>query len=139
MKRFYSFRLVVFALIAMGLFSLTLSSQAQGAGSLGVENATICRGVVARAPVSEGTSFPVTVGELYCFTKIVNVPGPTEVTHVWYYGYTERARVTLSVNSPSWRTYSSKIIQAHEIGGWHVDVLGPTGEQLISLPFEVTR
>jgi hypothetical protein len=111
----------------------------QGAVSLGVESATICRDVMARTPVDGGTSFPVSLGKLYCFTKVVDVSGPTDVTHVWYYGDTERARVTLSVNSPSWRTYSSKIIQPHEIGEWHVDVLGPSGDRLVSVPFETTR
>ncbi|MBW2058614.1 MAG: DUF2914 domain-containing protein [Deltaproteobacteria bacterium] len=139
MKRIFTSYLVIFALVALALFLPLLTSQTQAAGPLGVESATICRGVVARTPVDPGTSFPVSVGKLYCFTKIVNVPGPTAVTHVWYYGQTERARVTLSVNSPSWRTYSSKIIQAHEIGPWHVDVLGPSGEVLTSLYFEVTR
>lgn len=139
MKRICSFRLVAFALITIGLLSLTVAGQAQEPLSLEVEGATICRGLVARVPVDEGTSFPVSVGKLYCFTKIVDVPGPTEVTHVWYYGNTERARVTLSVDSPSWRTYSAKIIQSHEIGEWHVDVLGPAGERLASVPFEVTQ
>jgi hypothetical protein len=85
-----------------------------------------------------GTVFPASVGKLYYFTKIVHANPPTEVTHVWYYGDTEKARVTLRVNSTSWRTYSSKIIQFRETGVWYVDVLGPDGNRLTSTTFEVT-
>lgn len=139
MKRFHSPRIVVIATIITGLLSLTAIIQAQATGSLAVESYAICRDVVAREPIDAGTSFPASVGKLYCFTKIANVKGPGRITHVWYYGETERARVALAVDSPNWRTYSSKIIQAHEIGGWSVDVLGPEGERLLYIPFEITR
>jgi hypothetical protein len=59
------------------------------------------------------------------------------VTHVWYFGETERARVGLDVRSGSWRTFSSKIVQPYEIGDWHVDVLGEDGQLLMVIPFEV--
>jgi len=62
---------------------------------------------------------------------------PTEATHVWYFGDIERARVNLAIKAYSWRTYSSKIIQKHEMGNWHVDVLGPEGELLKTLQFKI--
>jgi len=111
----------------------------QGAVSLGVESATICRDVMARTPVNGGTSFPVSLGKLYCFIKVVDVSGPTDVTHVWYYGDTKRASVTLSVRSMNWRTQSSKILQAHEVGTWHVNVLAPSGEILRTIYFNVVQ
>jgi hypothetical protein len=67
----------------------------------------------------------------------VGAQNNTHVTHVWYFGETERARVGLDVRSGSWRTNSSKIIQHHEIGDWHVDVLGEDGQLLMVIPFEV--
>ena len=139
MKRFFSFAVVIVALTTLSLLSCGMNVRAQESSSLGVESATICRDVVAREPVDAGTLFPASVAKLYCFTKIVNIQGPNQVTHVWYHGDTERARVSLAVNSPSWRTYSSKAIQPHETGVWYVDVLGPDGGRLASLTFEVTR
>jgi hypothetical protein len=59
--------------------------------------------------------------------------------HVWSYGDVERARVSLSINAKSWRTYSSKAIQAHEIGTWRVDVLDTSGNLLETIDFEITQ
>lgn len=117
---------------------LHATAHAQETGELEVAAAAICEDVVDREPVNAGTSFAVSVGELYCFTKITGAQSPTAVTHVWYFDGTERARVELTVNSSSWRTYSSKIIQSHELGAWRVDVLDSQGAVLKTLQFEVT-
>jgi hypothetical protein len=111
----------------------------QPGSELSVETAQICEGVENREPTNPGTSFSVSVGRLYCFTKIVGAAEPVEVTHVWYYGDVERARVSLSVRAAAWRTYSSKAIQAHEIGAWKVEVLGPDGAVLETVTFETVQ
>lgn len=118
---------------------LALGSFAHAADDLSVDTAVICEKVEDREPVSPGTSFPVSIERLYCYTKILGAQTPTEVTHVWYYGDTERARINLSVRAASWRTYSSKAIQAHEVGAWRVEVLGPTGDILKTVRFEVVQ
>jgi hypothetical protein len=93
--------------------------------------------VVDRVPVGTGVDFIASVGRLYCFTRITGAKTPTTVTHVWYFGESERARVTLSVGSASWRTKSSKKIQPREIGSWRVDVVGPDGAILKTLLFAI--
>lgn len=114
------------------------AAEPQEAAQLKVSVAAICKDVVDREPVDSGTSFPVSMGKLYCFTKITGAQSPTEITHVWYFDGTERARVDLMVKSASWRTYSSKTIQSHEMGAWWVDVLDSAGTLLKRLEFEVT-
>jgi hypothetical protein len=114
-------------------------AQAQQAKAMDVAAAEIGRNVVNRELVDPGTSFPVTVGKLYCFSKIANISTASQITHVWYYGDTERARISLSVNPPSWRTYSSKIIQAHEIGAWRVEILDASGTLLQTVSFQTTQ
>ncbi len=104
-----------------------------------MESAAVCENIVDREPASAGTSFSVTVGKLFFFTKITGAENPIEITHVWYFGDTERSRVALPVKANTWRTYSSKILQAHETGAWHVDVIGPTGEVLETVEFEVVQ
>jgi len=138
MKQFLSKPAVLILLVATSL-GLPLVSGAQEAPSLEVAVAAICQDVVDREPVDAGVSFPASVGTLYCFTKITGAQEPTTITHVWYFGATERARVELDVNSASWRTWSSKIIQAHEIGSWRVDVLDQEGTVLKELQFEITQ
>ena len=110
----------------------------QEPSTLQVEVGAVCKDVVDRAPKDAGTSFPASVGKLFCFTKITGALKPTHVTHVWSFDGTERARVELAVNSPSWRTYSSKNIESQEVGAWRVEVLDAAGNVLQTLNFEVT-
>jgi len=138
MKQFLSKPTVLIVLVATFL-GLPVAAVAQDAPSLEVAVAAICQDVVDREPVDAGVSFSAAVGTLYCFTKITGAEDPTKVTHVWYFGAEERARVELDVNSDNWRTWSSKIIQAHEIGSWRVDVLDAAGTVLKELQFEITQ
>ena len=128
------FPLLVLVTICWGLQA---TSQSQETSQLEVTAAAMCKNVVDLEPVDSGTSFPVSLGMLYCFTKVTAAQSPTQITHVWYFDGTERARVGLAVHSVSWRTYSSKIIQPHEMGAWSVDVLDSNGKVLRTLEFEV--
>ena len=148
----------VFAMVAamVMLLSGQLAAQTQGSApaqetapsqetttvqepsNLQVEVGAICKNVMDRAPVEAGSSFPASVGKLFCFTKITGALDPTHVTHVWSFDGSERARVELEVNSASWRTYSSKNIESHEVGAWRVEVVDSAGNVLQTLNFEVT-
>ena len=138
MKRFFFSSGVCVAIMSLCLI-IPFSSHAQQAGALRVESASICTGVANREAVDAGTSFSVSVGKLYCFSKIADIQESTEIVHVWYYGETERARLSLGVNPPAWRTYSSKIIQAHEVGAWRVEILDASGNLLETAKFELTQ
>jgi hypothetical protein len=137
MKLMFSFSKVVVVLISVCLFIPTVEAQMQD--KIEVAAAAICKDVVDREAVDIGTRFPNSVQRLYCYTKIVGADPPTEIVHVWNYGDVERARITLSVKSSNWRTFSSKVIQAHEIGAWRVDVLDTAGNLLKTIDFEVTQ
>ena len=104
---------------------------------LEISRAAICRQVVDREPVDAGASFESPVEKLACFTHVTGAQSPAEIYHVWYFADAERAVVKLKVNSVSWRTYSTKIIQSHEIGDWRVDVLGPEGDLLEAVHFKI--
>ena len=101
--------------------------------------AAISKNVVAREAMDVANRFPNSTPRLYCFTKIVGASQPTEIVHVWSYSGVERARISLAVKAASWRTYSSKAIQAHEIGPWRVDVLDTSGNLLETINFEITQ
>ena len=127
------FTLPVILMVCMVFAAVAFASAVQ------VENSAIGEDVVNREVVSEGDSFSVAVGKLYCYSKIANIDSHTSVVHAWYYGSEERARVSLSVSPPAWRTYSSKIIQAHEIGVWRVEILDQDGNLLETVRFQVTQ
>lgn len=137
MKRIFYFPLVLVMVITISLFQ-AVTIKAQGTSSIEVAVAVICRDIVDREPVDVGNSFGPSVSKLYCFTKIIGAQNPIKISHVWYFGDSERAKVNLSVKSSSWRTKSSKKIQSHEIGDWRVDVLGPEGKVLRTIQFKIT-
>ncbi|MCP4372531.1 MAG: DUF2914 domain-containing protein [Deltaproteobacteria bacterium] len=125
-------------MLSLVLF-LPINAAAQEMGSVKVESAVVCENIVDREPADAGNNFSVTVEKLFFFTKITGAENPIEITHLWFFGDTERARVTLSVKANTWRTYSSKVLQAQEIGAWHIDVLGPEGKVLETVQFEVVQ
>ena len=127
------FSLPVILIVCMVFAAVAFASTVQ------VENAAIGEDVVNREVVSQGASFSTSVGKLYCFSKIANIDNHTNVVHAWYYGSEERARVSLNVSPPAWRTYSSKVIQAHEIGVWRVEILDQDGNLLDTVRFQVTQ
>ena len=127
------FTLPVILIVCMVFAAVAFASTVQ------VENAAIGEDVVNREVVSQGASFSTSVGKLYCFSKIANIDSHTNVVHAWYYGSEERARVSLHVSPPAWRTHSSKIIQAHEIGVWRVEILDQDGNLLDTVRFQVTQ
>jgi hypothetical protein len=137
MKKMVSFSGLMVWLITLCL--LIPAAGAQEASKVQVVAAAICKNVVDREAVDIGTQFSNSVSRLYCFTKAVSTQTPTEVVHVWSYGDVERARVSLAVKAASWRTYSSKAIQSHEIGPWRVDVLDTSGNLLETINFEITQ
>jgi hypothetical protein len=138
MKKLFS---ILFALAVMTSFSLyqAAEAKAQEEPTVKVEVGVICRDVQDREPIGEGTEFEATVGTLFCYTKIVGAQEPIEITHIWYHGETEMFRWNLSVESSSWRTWTSKNIWHEWVGDWHVDVIGPNGEVLLTLAFTIVE
>ena len=137
MKKKASYSGVIVLLISLCL--LIPAAGAQEANTVQIVATAICKDVVDREAVDIGTQFPNSVPRLYCFTKVVSTEIPTEIVHVWSYGNVERARVSLAVRAATWRTYSSKAIQSHEIGPWRVDILDTSGNLLETINFEITQ
>ena len=136
MKNRISFSGAIAALVFLCL--LIPAVEAQVTGTIEVAAAAICKNVVEREAIDVGNRFPNSVSRLYCFTKIIGATQPTEVVHVWRYGNEERARVSLAVKAATWRTYSSKAIQDHEMGLWQVQILDAAGNLLETIDFEIT-
>jgi Protein of unknown function (DUF2914) len=132
-------RLLVLALLAGGIVAERSHVLAEeGGGSrLTVPEAAICTEVKDRQPEGTGTTFPPSVGRLYCFTRVAGAADPTHVTHVWFHEDKEVHRVDLQVGGPSWRTWSYKTVPPGWTGKWRVDVQDAGGEVIYSIPFTI--
>jgi hypothetical protein len=117
-------------LIAMAVVSASAQED-----SLTVEKMIFCTGIEDRTPVGESTQFFESAERIYCYSRINGAADTLDVTHVWFYGDEEKARVDLTVKSASWRTWSSKKMLPAWTGAWRVDILGPGGEVLLSREF----
>ena len=124
--------ILVIAAVLIAAAAGPVSAQESG---LTVEKMIICTDIEDRLPVGESTQFFESVERLYCYTRINGAADTLQVTHVWFFGDEEKARVPLTIKSASWRTWSSKKMLDAWSGAWRVDVLGPDGEVLLSREF----
>jgi hypothetical protein len=116
---------------------VALSTSYVQAGDLRVAEGTITTAIEDQMPVDKIDSYRADFGKLYCYTRIVGAQGDTKVTHVWYYQDNELARVTLSVRSADWRTYSSKRFLPQWAGQWRVVVLDADENEIATIPFSL--
>ena len=128
--------MVLLAVLSLGGTAVAQAPEQQtGAPKLDqVEKIALGTGVEARELVGEATEFDASIGRIYCWTKIISQNVPTSIKHVWYADEENAGEVSLNVQYPSTRTWSSKAIKP---GKWRVDVLSETGEVLASTDFTV--
>ena len=131
------FFLLTSMLIMLALIPLNLTAQENADSSIQLDRAVICRSIEDRAPIASGSVFSDSVGQLYCFTKVVGATTDTTIIHHWYLNGKLKASVTLPVRSASWRTWSSKKITPGETGDWMVEVVTEDGNALESILFLV--
>ena len=122
-------------IVAAVLIAATVGSATVQEDGLTVEKMIFCTGIEDRLPVGESTQFFESVERIYCYTRINGATDTLLVTHVWFFGDEEKARVPLTIKSASWRTWSSKKMLDVWAGVWRVDILGPDGEVLLSREF----
>jgi hypothetical protein len=107
---------------------------------LRVLRAYICKGIEQSEPTEAGKSFipaPDGVLRLCCFSEIGGPAQPDTVSHIWYWGDREMARVPLHVEGARWRTWSTKRIIDEWRGDWRVDIIDRDGFVLARLPFSI--
>lgn len=90
---------------------------------LSVEDMAFCAEVADREPVSRDSTFSPDIGQIICWTNVLNGGGEGSVEHVWYYNGEEMARVELPAKYSRNRIWSSKKILPDWTGKWTVAVM----------------
>ena len=106
-------------------------------GEIKVESAVICTSVEDRQPVGTDSVFNADIGRLYCFTKLTSQTDTAEISHVWFFGDTQMAKVDLPVRAKDWRTWSSKRILLDWVGDWKVEIQDSEGNVLYEVFFVI--
>lgn len=131
---------VILLLIPLCLGVSNLSAQDQNAAQdtgLAVPEAVITSNVIDRIPSDALTTVAPDAGQVYCWTRITGAAGEVEISHVWYRGDEQVARIPLRVASSDWRTWSAKKIDPSWTGEWRVEIVGPDGTVLETVSFTV--
>ncbi len=102
--------------------------------SITVEKIVVATTVADNEPSGEGKEFPVSVGNLYCWTKIDAQSVPTTIKHKWYRGDQQVFEYSLDLKWASTRTWSRKSVTP---GKWRVEVTDEGGAVLSSVDFVV--
>lgn len=105
------------------------------AQELNIETIRFGTDVQNRKLVNADTAFAAKVGSVYCFTQVTGARDSTEITHIWYHKEEEKARVSLSVQSDDWHTWSSKRILPSWTGKWRVMVEDAGGNVIATHSF----
>ena len=119
---------------AIGCAMLGLALPGPLSAQVSVE-AEIARQIVDRMPQDSGTSFPVDVGEVFCWSRVTGAAGTT-IQHVWIHGEMEFA-VSQEIGGSPWRTWTSKTIPPEWAGEWRVEIRDGDGNLLDTMPFTV--
>jgi hypothetical protein len=99
--------------------------------------AVICSAIVNNSCEHPATKFPTSVGKVFGFSQVSNVPD--KIVHVWYYKARELGRVNLPVRAVHWKCWSSVSLDRTMVGPWRLEVLDGTGKMLASADFTVVQ
>jgi len=113
---------------------LVVASPAVLSAQLSVE-VQVARQIVDRMPQDPGTSFPVDVGEVFCWSRVTGAAGTT-IQHVWIHGEMEFP-FSLDIGGSPWRTWTSKTIPPEWAGDWRVEIRDADGTLLDTVSFTV--
>jgi hypothetical protein len=126
-------------LVCLGASGLAAQEQdtAQAATKLAVASAVVTSAVVDRQPSDTLTAVAADAGTVYCWTRITGAAGEVQISHVWYRGDAEVARIPLRIAGSNWRTWSSKKFIPEWTGAWRVEIVAPDGTVLETVSFTV--
>lgn len=111
------------------------------ASEIKIEKLVTASEVVNRQPQGETETFNIPSGsdsiKVFTWNRVLGAKGETNLLHVYYHSGKKIDEVTLKINSPSYRTWSSKQIFSKHLGDWKVEATDTQGNVLASRTFTV--
>jgi hypothetical protein len=105
---------------------------------LTLKEASMCEMVKNFTPVNPAVVFSISAKSISCFTFFDPVPEKTVIYHKWYRKDRLTTTQSLTLEPPSWRTFSSIQLREADKGPWRVEIVGPKGAILKILRFSIT-
>lgn len=103
-----------------------------------LSQAIMCEKVENLNPIRNAIVFPVSVGQVYCFTSFDPVAQPTLIYHRWFHNNELSTQTRLRLYPPKWATYSVIQLRETDKGPWRVEISDQNGRVFDVLRFSIT-
>lgn len=100
--------------------------------------AVMCENIHNYEPVRPAVVFSIELGRVSCYTKFDPVPKQTFIHHKWYRNDILITVKRLTINPPSWASFTSVQLRDADKGPWRVDITDEQDNPLQTLRFSIT-
>ncbi len=108
------------------------------ANGMTLVRAVMCEFIDGFAPQNQAVVFSIDVGKISCFTSFDGIKSSTFTRHKWFRRDELVTTKRLTLNPPSWSTYSSIQLREADKGPWRVEILNNRNQLIKTLRFSVT-
>jgi hypothetical protein len=137
MKKSMRFYCCILALAVVAIL-LTGSRDAAATGKLTLSKAVMCESIKDYKPVNPAVVFSIELGRVSCFTTFDPVPKQTYIHHKWYRMGSLITDKRLTINPPSWSSFTSVQLRDADKGPWRVEITDENGKIMRILRFSIT-
>ncbi len=99
--------------------------------------AVMCESIESYQPVNPSVVFPISQGEVFCFSNFDPVHEKTVIFHKWYKKNKLIFTMRLTLVPPKWSSFSRIQIRNEDKGPWRVEIRSNTDRLLQTLRFSM--
>ena len=128
-----------FRLISPVMAEELTPGNAEGAQKLELKQAAMSERVENLTPIHPGLVFPVSSGQVCCYTPFDPVPQHSVIYHRWFHRDELSTQTRLRLYPPKWSTYSVIQLRETDKGPWRVEIIDQNGRIFDILRFSITE
>ena len=103
-----------------------------------MEEAVMCRGIENFKPVDPAVLFPVSLGEVFCYSSFDPVRETAYIYHKWFKRDKLIFTMRLTLSPPKWASFSHIQIREADKGPWRVEIQDDKANILKTLRFSMS-
>lgn len=100
--------------------------------------AVMCESINNYEPLHPAVVFSIKLGRVSCYTKFDPVPQKTFIHHKWYRNDILITVKQLTINPPSWASFTSVQLRDADKGPWRVVISDEQDNAMQTLRFSIT-
>lgn len=98
----------------------------------------MCESIQNYAPIHPAVVFSIGLSRVSCYTEFDPVPKQTFVHHKWYRKDNLITVKKLTINPPSWSSFTSVQLRDADKGPWRVEITDEKDNRMQTLRFSIT-